>query len=78
MARSTEDGWLENQRVAPGASQSNGLLHRARVEAQFQVSAGLRVMYADLYVDLIAETVPDRRLELIQGFEATRASRHDS
>jgi hypothetical protein len=27
---------------------------------------------------LFAEPVPDRRLELIQGFEVTRVLRHDS
>ncbi|WP_046867635.1 hypothetical protein [Microvirga massiliensis] len=72
MARSAEDDWPENQRVAPDASRSNELLHRARMEAQSQVFAGLRVMDAEL----IAEPVPDRRLGLIQEFEATRASRH--
>ena len=74
MARSVEDDWPENQRVAPGASRSNELLHHARVEAPFQVFAGLRVTDAELF----AEPVPDRRLELIQGFEVTRVLRHDS
>ena len=78
MARSVEDDWSENQRVAPGASRSNELLHRARVETRFQVFAGLCVKDAGLYVDLIVEPVPDRLLELAQEVDATRASRHDS
>jgi hypothetical protein len=72
MACSTEDDRPENPLVAPDDSRSNELLHSAQVEAQFQVLAGLRVVYADL----IAEPVPDRLLELIHEFE-TRASRHD-
>ncbi len=74
MANSAEDDWPQNPLVAPDAARSNELLHSAQVDAQFQVLAGLRVIYADL----IAEPVPDRLLELIQEFETTRASRHDS
>ena len=73
MARSVEDDWPENQCVSPGASRSNELLHRARVEAQFQVFAGLRAMWADL----LAQPVPAHLLRLIREFKSKQKGSQD-
>ncbi|WP_046869678.1 NepR family anti-sigma factor [Microvirga massiliensis] len=74
MAHGPTRDWPEGQLPAPAGAWSNRLQRSAQVEAQFRIIVGLRAMY----VDLLAEPVPDRLLELIREYGTTETSRHDS